>query len=119
MLEDDEGPVPASYAHVEPEPVDLTVPHWIRVTADAIRRGRRRLPWYCPIARAANRLVGQNCHVERDGIHCSYYGGRIFAFSRATRRWLDRFDRGVSVQPIRFRAMPVRRSITEERTMSP
>lgn len=77
----------------------------IEVLMEDIKAGKPDMGRSCPIAHAVRRAFpGCSVYADGGGIAIGRKGHKkLFAVSRETYRFMQRFDRGAKVQPFRFK----------------
>jgi len=79
----------------------------LRVTEEDIQQGNQGSPFYCPIARAAIKLLGDEevvVHATGENLTVAAKGGTVkYAMSRRGDQFIRRFDLGAEVKPITLR----------------
>lgn len=78
----------------------------VEVTKQDIRLGKRCVPEYCAIARAACRAFGVSMSSRKlqVGLSSIMLGGRWFAMPNRAMKFIERLDAKKSVKPITFYA---------------
>jgi len=79
-------------------------PLFLSVTRDDIAAGARSDPVGCPVALSLTRVLGRMAFVTRDEI-CSVDGGFRYKVPPALRDWIEAFDGGRRVHPIRIKLL--------------
>lgn len=99
-------------AKPECKPMSRGVPVRIEVTAEDIANGERKNACRCPVALAATRAGMRLVHVDLDSIGEKFVGGvwgRSSYLPVEACEFVDRFDRGLAVEPFIFEIKPSHR----------
>ena len=75
----------------------------IEVTEKDIKMGKKGDGYSCPIARAIKRALRKKITVHSNGVYSIYNFSKVmYKISLEARLFIDQFDRGNSVKPIKF-----------------